>query len=115
MNSKEYLKKVNQTPEKLEFSELMEVIENEYNFIPTAFKNGELDNAANENMGSCKLFSFAKLHALNADPTLACFGSYYRDEVLQNPDGDDHQNIRNFMKTGWDGLIFSQVALEAKD
>ena len=114
MNTAEYLEKVNRTPEELEFDELMELIDNEYDFTPTAFKNGELENAADENMGSCKLFSFARLHNLNGDPTLACFGSYYRDDVLENPDGDDHQNIRNFMKTGWEGIEFSGVALEAK-
>ena len=114
MNTAEYLEKVNRTPENLEFKELMELIDKEYEFKPTAFKNGELNNASDENLGSCKLFSFARLHGLNADPTLACFGSYYRDDVLENPDGEDHQNIRNFMQTGWNGIEFDQVALVAK-
>lgn len=115
MNTAEYLKKVQQTPENLEFSELMEVIDNEYNFTPTAFRNGELENSDNENMGSCKLFSFAQLHGLSAEETLACFGAYYREDVMQNPDGADHQNIRNFIQTAWDGLVFSRMALEVKD
>lgn len=115
MNTSEYLEKVKKTPEKVEFSELMDIIDNEYNFKPTAFKNGQLDNAENENMGSCKLLSFAQLHGLTADQTLACFGSYYREDVLQNPEGSDHQNIRNFINTAWDGVIFSRLALEAKN
>ncbi len=36
------------------------------------------------------------------------------ENVLQNPDGEDHQNIRNFMQTGWDGVVFSRNALIAK-
>ncbi|WP_188863865.1 HopJ type III effector protein, partial [Aliivibrio fischeri] len=46
--------------------------------------------------------------------TLACFGQYYRHDVLENPQGDDHQNIRNFMVTGWAGVQFKTQALQAK-
>lgn len=114
MNTSKYLDKVQKTPETLEFSELMNVIDNEYNFTPSAFKNGDLENAENENMGSCKIFSFGQLHSLTAAQTVACFGAYYREDVLQNPGGEDHQNIRNFIRTGWDGIVFSQVAIEVK-
>ena len=114
MNTLEYLEKVKQTPDSLELSELMELIENEYDFTPSAFKNGDLENAENENMGSCKLFSFAQLHDLTSEQTLACFGSYYREDVLQNPEGSDHQNIRNFMNTAWEGVVFAQTALISK-
>jgi hypothetical protein len=31
-----------------------------------------------------------------------CFGAYYREEVLGDLEGTNHQNIRNFMKSGWD-------------
>ena len=42
------------------------------------------------------------------------WGQYYRD-VLKNPDGDDHQNIRNFMKYGWEGVPFENgIALTRK-
>ena len=114
MNTTVYLEKVQQAPDLLEFGELMEVIENEYTFTPSAFINGDLENTENENMGSCKIFSFGQLHGLNAEQTLACFGTYYRNDVLLNPAGDDHQNIRNFMQKGWDGITFSQTALEYK-
>ena len=114
MNTLEFLEKVKQSPEAIEFSELMEIIDSEYDFTPTAFKNGELENAENENMGSCKVFSFAQLHGLTTEQALACFGAYYREDVLQNPEGTDHQNIRNFMKTSWDGISFNQEALVAK-
>ena len=38
--------------------------------------------------------------ALNPNPNPS--SGYYRD-VLATPDGDDHPNIRNFMKSGWEG------------
>lgn len=114
MTTIKYLEKLKKNPEALDFSELMDVIESDYDFTPTAFKNGSCDNAENENLGSCKVFSFGQLHDLSADETLLCFGQYYRDDVLKNPDADDHQNIRNFMITGWDGIEFSDTALVAK-
>ncbi|MFX3889306.1 HopJ type III effector protein, partial [Streptococcus suis] len=33
---------------------------------------------------------------------------------LENPDNDDHQNIRNFIRFGWAGVKFSGQALSAK-
>jgi hypothetical protein len=45
---------------------------------------------------------------------LSLFGSYYFDDVLKNPDGIDHQNIRNFITFGWDGISFDSEALELK-
>ncbi len=110
----EFLKKLNNTPEETDFNELMAVIDTQYEFSGTAFDNGDLHNNAGENSGSCKLFSFAKLHQLNEVQTLACFGEYYRNDVLQNPKSDNHQNIRNFMKTGWSGISFVGDSLKAK-
>ncbi len=109
-----FLTKLAVTPEKIEFSETMDVIDRHYDFTETAFVNGSLTNNAGENSGSCKLFSFAKIHDLDATKTLACFGSYYRDDVLKNPDADNHQNIRNFLNTGWDAVSFSGNALSLK-
>jgi hypothetical protein len=34
--------------------------------------------------------------------------------VLKHPEGTDHQNIRNFIKTGWNGIEFSGSALVRK-
>jgi hypothetical protein len=45
---------------------------------------------------------------------LSCFGAYYQEDVLGDPDGTNHQNIRNFMKTGWDGIAFYGEALALK-
>ncbi|MDO7137173.1 HopJ type III effector protein [Algibacter lectus] len=101
-------------PETIAFSDTITAIEAKYNFTPTAFKNGELTNAAGENSGSCKLFAFAKNEGFTKEETLACFGQYYFEDVLKDPNGDGHQNIRNFMKTGFDGLAFEGEPLTEK-
>ena len=114
MTIQNLLEKINQTPESIEFSEVIATIDDNYEFTPTTFKNGETVNEAGKNSGSCKLFSFAKLQNLNVEQTLACFGTYYRVDVLQNPEGTDHQNIRNFIKFGWEGITFEADSLVAK-
>src|SRR5690606_29006993 len=114
MTLEAFLIKLKNTPEAIEFSETISVIESLYEFAPTSFKNGELHNNAGENSGSCKLLAFAKLQALTKEETLACFGKFYFEEVLNDPNGSGHQNIRNFMKTGFDGLNFEGNPLKEK-
>lgn len=114
MSLNEFLNYLNESPESVAFDETMKVIDVHYHFTPTAFVNGELTNNAGENNGSCKIFAFGKINGLSEAATLACFGDYYRQDVLQNPEGTDHQNIRNFMKTGWQGIQFQGQALTAK-
>lgn len=109
-----FLEKLKQAPETVTFPETIAVIEENYSFTPTAFENGLQHNAAGENSGSCKLFAFAKLQNLSQAETLACFGAYYFEEVLGDPQGTNHQNIRNFIKTGWDGIRFEGEALVLK-
>lgn len=114
MTLETFLDQLRQSPEKTTFEACMAVIEDHYTFSETAFTNGDTDNAAGQNNGSCKIFAFAQLNGLSETETLECFGRYYREDVLQNPDGGDHQNIRNFMKTGWDGIKFDGAALSPK-
>ena len=114
MSIQAFLEKVKQTPTQITFPETIAVIEENYNFTPSAFQNGTQHNAAGENSGSCKLFSFAKLQNLGKEETLACFGAFYFEEVLGDPNGTNHQNIRNFMIFGWEGIQFESVALEKK-
>ncbi len=109
-----FLEKLKRTPNTITFLESISVIEENYDFTPTAFENGTQHNAAGENSGSCKLFVFAQLQNLSQAETLACFGAYYFEEVLGNPEGTNHQNIRNFMKTGWSGIQFEGPALALK-
>ena len=114
MSTKSFIEKLKQSPSTITFSETIAVIEGNYDFVPTAFQNGNQYNTAGENSGSCKLFAFAQLQNLSQAETLACFGAYYFEEVLGDPNGTNHQNIRNFMKTGWDGIQFDGQALELK-
>jgi hypothetical protein len=114
MELTEFLEKLNAYPTEISFAETMEVIKENYNYQPTAFTNGELQSAAATNEGSCKIFSFAKLHNLSEEKTLQLFGDYYRVDVLDNPQGTDHGNIRNFMKFGWKGIKFEGLALILK-
>lgn len=109
-----FLQRLRSTPEQIEFNDCIATIEAHYEYVPTAFRNGQVDNAAGQNGGSCKIFAFAKLQGLSEAETLACFGRYYRVDVLQHPDATDHQNIRNFMRSGWAGIAFDGVALTAR-
>lgn len=115
MNSIEnFILKVKQHPELIAFQETIEVIDSNYNFTPTSFKNGNQLNAAGENNGSCKIFAFAKLQELSKEETLSLFGDFYFKDVLEHPNENNHQNIRNFMIFGWDGISFNSQALKIK-
>lgn len=104
--------------EAVSFNETIAVITEHYHYTPTEFSNGlgeqQLVNPAGVNEGSCKLFAFARLHRLDPMQTLNLFGDYYRIDVLNDPEGTGHQNIRNFMKFGWEGIRFSGEPLAEK-
>jgi HopJ type III effector protein len=102
-------------PDEVQFPEVIAHIDAQFDFEPCAFLNGDLENAIGQNSGSCKLFQFALLESLSKVETLACFGEYYRTEVLQNPEGTNHQNIRNFMMYGFEGLKFEESTLKRKN
>ena len=106
-----FINKLLVTPERVEFTDVIEIINRHYRYKPARFMNGDLHNEVGTNEGSCKIFYFAQLNKLTEQQTLSCFGHYYRDDVLKNPGGDDHGNIRNFIKTGWQQLTFDAVAL----
>ncbi len=111
---KEFLQRLESSPKSIAFADTIAAIDENYDFTPTQFRNGDLQNEAGQNNGSCKIFSFARINALTEEQTLHCFGSYYREDVLKHPEGTDHKNIRNFMKTGWDGIAFEGNALSLK-
>jgi hypothetical protein len=114
MTLDQFLYRVSQA-EDVSFDDAMAVIAAHYHYQPTEFNNGLGDDAvlnpAGTNEGSCKIFAFAKLHNLNQQQTLNLFGDYYRIDVLQSPEGTGHQNIRNFMRYGWEGIQFKGKAL----
>lgn len=95
------------------FAQVLTYIDARFNHTPTAFQNGAQSNAATENQGSAKVFSFAKIHQLNEQDTLNLFAEHYAT-VLATPEGTDHQNIRQFMQHGWSGIAFEGEALSAK-
>ncbi|RBL89860.1 HopJ type III effector protein [Chitinophaga flava] len=95
------------------FKEVIEFIESQYQHQPTAFKNGDAYNEATQNQGSAKVFAFAQLNNLSKEDTLYLFAEHYQS-VLNNPNGDDHQNIRQFMAHGWSGVVFEGQALVQK-
>jgi DNA-binding IscR family transcriptional regulator len=108
------LEQLKNSPETIQFKEVITYIDDHYNFTPTKFKNGNTVNEADQNNGSCKVFSFAKLNNLSKEEVLHLFGEFYREDVLKNPEGTDHQNIRNFIEFGWNGISFDGEALMKK-
>lgn len=114
----EFIARLRSKPEDTEFQEVINIIDKYYQYTPTGFTNGPdktgVINAEGENEGSCKIFSFAKINGLTVEQTLNCFGRYYRDDVLKNPDGTDHQNIRTFISHGWEHVNFEKTALEQR-
>jgi len=114
MTIQDFKNKLTNTPKKLNFSDTINIIEANYNFTPSAFKNGDLENSNTQNLGSCKVFSFALKQNFTKEETLASFAQYYFIDVLENPNATDHQNIRNFIKTGFEGLIFEKETLTEK-
>ena len=117
-NMKTFIQKIKTSPEEIGFNEVIEIINNFYDYTPTRFSNGTGDeavnNAAGENEGSCKIFAFARLQQLDETQALNCFGRYYREDVLKHPQGSDHANIRTFIKYGWQHIILDNTALELK-
>ncbi|RKF19806.1 type III effector [Alginatibacterium sediminis] len=111
---KQFLELLASKPNEVTFEQTMQVIDANFEFSPVSFVNGETENQAGQNNGSCKIFAFAQSLGLDEPSTLACFGQFYRDDVLSNPNGLDHANIRNFIQHGWAGIRFDGNALTAK-
>lgn len=102
----------------ISFENTLQIITDHYHYQPTEFSNGlgadTLINSAATNEGSCKIFSFSQLNHLSEQQTLNLFGDFYRKDVLEDPMGNGHQNIRNFIKYGWKGIIFKMQPLSPK-
>lgn len=112
-----FLEKINNNIP-VSFTETIAVITENYDYQPVTFSNGLNDDVlvsvAGTNEGSCKIFAFSIINQLDEQTTLNLFGDYYRVDVLNDPDGNGHQNIRNFMKYGWEGVRFEAQALMLK-
>ncbi|KIQ06426.1 MULTISPECIES: HopJ type III effector protein [Pseudomonas] len=95
------------------FAETLAFITEHYAYQPSAFRNGDVSNAAGQNEGSCKTLGLALLENLSDKEALLCFGEHYRS-VLATPEGSDHANIRALMSSGLAGVSFEQQPLTRK-
>jgi hypothetical protein len=99
--------------EQFAFAETLAFIAEHYDYTPSAFTNGVVENAAGQNEGSCKTLGLALLEGFSLEETLLCFGEHYRS-VLATPQGTDHGNIRALMNNGLEGVNLSQQPLTCK-
>ena len=58
MTQEEYLEEL-RSGARMKFEDLIALIEDDYDYTPAGFSNGEIENSADENQGSAKLFCFA--------------------------------------------------------
>lgn len=96
-----------------EFEDTLALVARYFDYQPTGFHNGPLFNEAGVNEGSCKVFALGQAGNLNEADTLSLFGRHYRD-VLTDPAGTSHGNIRQFISTGWSGIRFEGPALRPR-
>ncbi|UUY06562.1 HopJ type III effector protein [Pseudomonas sp. J452] len=95
------------------FAETLAFVAAHYDYQPSAFRNGSVDNASGQNEGSCKTLGLALLEGLSLEETLRAFGEHYR-AVLASPDGSDHGNIRALQDTGLHSVHFEHQPLTRK-
>ena len=95
MSLSEFLEKLSTDANKVEFEESIRLIEELFEVIPCEFSIGNHSNAKGSNLGSLKILAFSIKYNLSTDQTLNMFGKYYREDVINNPNGNDHQNIRH--------------------
>ena len=102
-----------------DFEDVMAYVSDHFDYTPVRFENGlgadPVVNEAGTNEGSCRVFALARLKNLAVADTVQLFGRFYRNDVLQNPQGTDHANIRRFLRDGWAGIRFHGQALVAKE
>lgn len=103
--------------QRCDFEDTLAWIAEHYDYQPTAFDNGldsaTVHNAAGQNEGACRVFALGLAASLSPEDTLLCFGRHLRD-VLAEPAGSSHANIRQFQRHGWAGIRFHAQALQMK-
>ncbi|TDV69803.1 HopJ type III effector protein [Pseudomonas sp. LP_7_YM] len=95
------------------FADTLAFIAANYDYQPQAFSNGQVENAAGQNEGSCKTLGLAVREGLSDEEALLAFGEHYRS-VAATPEGEDHGNIRALIKHGLAGVKFSAAPLTRK-
>lgn len=96
-----------------DFDDTLALIGRYFDYQPTGFHNGPLINAAGENAGSCRVFALGQYCSLSEADALQLFAQHYQ-QVLNDPSGDSHGNIRQFISTGWSGIRFEGEPLRAR-
>lgn len=96
-----------------DFSDTLALVEQHFEYQPTGFHNGPLFNAPGENAGSCQVFALGQYCNLSEADTLQLFAQHYQ-QVLNDPTGNSHGNIRQFISTGWSGVRFEGTPLRAR-
>lgn len=92
------------------FSDTLALIDRYFDYQPAAFSNGPLQNGPGENAGSCRVFALGQYCNLSEADTLSLFAEHYQ-QVLDEPAGNSHGNIRQFISTGWSGIRFESPSL----
>ncbi|PHQ24556.1 type III effector HopPmaJ [Marinobacter guineae] len=95
------------------FEDSLALIERHFEYQPCGFRNGHVVNAAGENAGSCRIFGLGQYCNLSEPDTLKLFAQHYQ-QVLDDPAGESHGNIRQFISTGWSGIRFDGVPLRQR-
>lgn len=95
------------------FADTLAFVAEHYEYTPQAFTNGNLDNAAGQNEGSCKTIGLAVLEGFSDQEVLLAFGEHYRS-VVATPEGSDHGNIRNLIAHGLAGVKLAGQPLQRK-
>ena len=108
-----FIERLRLNADSIAFAEVIDLIDTYYHHTPTAFSNGSLINQAGENQGSAKVLSFARLHGLTNKRPFTVLPSI-GVRCVQIPMAADHQNIRQFMQNGWDGVQLSEACLTIK-
>lgn len=88
------------------FADTLAFIAEHYDYQPSAFTNGPVNNSAEQNQGSCKVLAMALDQQLSDEQALQCFAEHYQ-AVLDAPAGQDHANIRALMQQGLAGVHFA--------
>lgn len=78
-----------------------------YKIPNSGFSIGNCVNGPNENTGSLLIFMYARAgkQVLSNDQIKELFAEAW-DEVVEDPEGSSHQNIRNFIQYGIAGVVF---------
>jgi aspartokinase len=92
------------------FSDVLKEINNDYFYSPNGFVVGENKNDSSQNQGAARVLSYAKLKNLSLQQTLELFCEHYI-EVLDTKNSNSHQNIRELIKCGLEGVKFDDDVL----